>query len=76
VPRLKCTFQEFIKIIEAHGFKLNRQRGTSHRIYVGFVGGIRCVVPVAVHNMGDEIKIGTLESMIRQSGLPKKLFRK
>jgi predicted RNA binding protein YcfA (HicA-like mRNA interferase family) len=33
-------------------------------------------VTVAVHDMGNEIKPGTLNAMIRQSGLPKKLFRK
>jgi predicted RNA binding protein YcfA (HicA-like mRNA interferase family) len=33
-------------------------------------------VDVAPHQLGSEIKIGTLQSMIRQSGLPKKLFRR
>jgi len=34
------------------------------------------VVTVAFHAIGDEIKPDTLASMIRQSGLPKSLFRK
>jgi predicted RNA binding protein YcfA (HicA-like mRNA interferase family) len=72
VPSLKCTFREFIEIIELHKFWLERQEG-SHRQYKNAAGNR---VTVAVHDMGDEIKIKTLESMIRQSGLPKKLFRK
>ena len=33
-------------------------------------------VDLAVHNLNDDIPIGTLQSIIRQSGLPKALFRK
>lgn len=75
MPRLKCTFREFIKIIEAHGFTLDRQDG-SHRQYVGIMGAKWRLVTVAVVNPGDEIRTGTLKAMIRQSGLPDKLFRK
>ncbi len=75
MPRLKCTFREFITIIEAYGFVLARQDG-SHRRYVGMVGAKRRQVTVAVVNQGDEIRTGTLKSMIRQSGLPEQLFRK
>jgi hypothetical protein len=39
------------------------------------VGGEVRLVVVAPHRMSDDIKSGTLASMIRQSGLPKKLFR-
>jgi predicted RNA binding protein YcfA (HicA-like mRNA interferase family) len=72
LPRLKATFREFISIILAHKFCLERQDG-SHRQYKDEKGHL---VTVAVHDMGEEIKPGTLKSMIRQSGLPKKLFRK
>jgi len=72
VPRLKCTFREFIEILERRKFWLERQDG-SHRQYKNASGNR---VTVAAHNMNDEIRPGTLESMIRQSGLPKKLFRK
>ena len=68
------TFREFIKILESHGFELDRQRG-SHRVYKGVVGGQTRVVVVAGHREGEEIKRGTLNSMIRQSGLPKRVFR-
>ncbi|HMA70752.1 MAG TPA: type II toxin-antitoxin system HicA family toxin [Xanthobacteraceae bacterium] len=76
MPGLKCTFLEFIKIIEAHGFKLDRQRSTSHRQYVGSVGGMRRIVTVAFHSPTESIRPGTLKAMIRQSGLPQSLFRK
>jgi predicted RNA binding protein YcfA (HicA-like mRNA interferase family) len=42
------TFREFIKILEAHGFELDRQRG-SHRVYKGVVEGRTRVVVVAGH---------------------------
>lgn len=76
MPSLKCTFGEFIEIITRNGFVLHRQSGTSHAIYRREHGtDIRSIV-VAAQNMNEEIKPGTLQSMIRQSGLPKRLFRK
>jgi predicted RNA binding protein YcfA (HicA-like mRNA interferase family) len=55
-----------------HQIKCIRQEG-SHRQYRDPGGN---VVTVAYHNINAEILPKTLESMIRQSGLPKKLFRK
>lgn len=71
MPRLSCTFAEFIAIIESHGFVLHRHGATNHRRYRHADGRF---VDMSPHN-GD-IPIGTLQSMIRQSGLSKKLFRK
>ncbi len=68
-------FRDFIRILLAHGFVLDRQRGTSHRMYKGRVGARTRLVVVAVHRESDDIKPGTLASMIRQSGLDRKLFR-
>ena len=76
MPRLKCTFREFIAIIEAHGFVEIRHEGGSHRRYRAVLGGRAHSVTVAYHAIGDEILPDTLASMIRQSGLPKALFRK
>jgi predicted RNA binding protein YcfA (HicA-like mRNA interferase family) len=76
VPRLKCTFDEFVVIIEAHGFVLHRHGATSHRRYRGVIDGEVRFVDIAGHSGNDEILPGTLASMIRQSGLPKRLFRK
>ena len=67
-------FREFVQILTDYGFTERRQKG-SHRTYVGTVSGKTRLVVVAVHNWNDEIKPGTLASMIRQSGLPKRLFR-
>jgi predicted RNA binding protein YcfA (HicA-like mRNA interferase family) len=71
---VKCTFKEFISILEANGFKLDRQKG-SHRQYERVVGNTTRVVTVAGSG-NEEIDTGTLKSMIRQSGLPASLFRK
>jgi predicted RNA binding protein YcfA (HicA-like mRNA interferase family) len=68
-------FREFIRNLESHGFALARQSGTSHRVYKGRIGGRTRLVVVACHSENDDIKPGTLSSMIRQSGLPKRTFR-
>jgi predicted RNA binding protein YcfA (HicA-like mRNA interferase family) len=69
-------FRDFIRILVSHGFeKLDRQRG-SHRLYQGRIGGRTRLVVVACHSENDDIKPGTLASMIRQSGLPKRTFRR
>ncbi len=49
------TFREFIRVLEAHGFELDRQRGTSHRIYKKVVRGKTRMVVVACHREGDDI---------------------
>lgn len=52
-----------------------RQGKGSHAIYRGKTNGEVRLVTVAAHRMTDDIEPGTLGSMIRQSGLPKNLFR-
>ncbi|HWA92744.1 MAG TPA: type II toxin-antitoxin system HicA family toxin [Rhizomicrobium sp.] len=77
MPRLKCTFREFIAILERNGFVEieDRQRGSHRKFRREDPGGVRLVI-VAYHAIGDEILPGTLMSMVRQSGLSKSLFRK
>jgi len=65
-----------LKIIERYGFVEIRHGATSHRRYRGVIDGEVRFVDWAPHNLNSEIPVGTLQSMIRQSGLPKKLFRK
>ena len=72
--RASVNFRRFIAIIDQHGFALDRTKG-SHRQYKAVVAGVTRTVTVAVHGLGDDIKPRTLASMIRQSGLPKRLFR-
>jgi predicted RNA binding protein YcfA (HicA-like mRNA interferase family) len=66
-------FAEFTEIIRRHGFELQRQGRGSHAIWRGTVKGqVRQVVVAGIG--ADDVKHGTLASMIRQSGLPKRLF--
>lgn len=75
MPRLICTFQQVLDILLSNGFVVQRHDGTSHRQLRGIVSGEVRVVTVA-GKLSDEVAIGTLQSMIRQSGLSKKLFRR
>lgn len=68
-------YRQFIQIIELEGFHLHRHGATSHRRYRGVVLEEVRYVDVTPHSMNDDIPKGTLASMIRQSGLPKRLFR-
>ena len=43
---------------------------------IAVINGEVRFVDVAAHSLNDEIAPGTLNSMIRQSGLSKRLFRK
>jgi predicted RNA binding protein YcfA (HicA-like mRNA interferase family) len=67
-------YREIILILETHGFVLERSRG-SHKHYVGYVKGQRKLVTADFSQLGEDILPRNLQSMIRQSGLPKKLFR-
>lgn len=68
-------FRDFLRILEQEHFTLVRQAG-SHRLYEAVVEGQRRIVTVAGHRESDEIRPGTLASMIRQSGLPKARFQR
>ena len=61
---------EVCKILERQGFVAVRQRG-SHRIMQLQKEGTTVTVPVPLH---DSLRRGTLQSVIRQSGLAKSLF--
>jgi predicted RNA binding protein YcfA (HicA-like mRNA interferase family) len=57
-------------ILEKNAFSEVRRRG-SHIIMQKRVAGSTITIPVPNHN---EIRIGTLQSIIRQSGLPRSEF--
>jgi predicted RNA binding protein YcfA (HicA-like mRNA interferase family) len=59
-----------IAILERHGFKRVRQRG-SHIVMQRVTPGGTTTVPVPDHK---ELRAGTLRSIIRQSGLPRSEF--
>ena len=62
--------REVCKILAEHGFVQVRHRG-SHIIMQKKIEGSTITVPVPDH---DELRIGTLQSIIRQSGLSRALF--
>lgn len=76
MPSLKCTYAEFIEILKRNGFTLLRHDATSHQRWRCEHSGEVWYVTIAFHSAGDNIPLGTLQSMIHQSGLSKKLFRK
>ena len=65
--------RQVIRILEQHGFRLVRQRG-SHRLFEGMVGGRRKIIPVPGKD-GDDVRMGTLSAIANQSGLSGRLFR-
>ena len=62
--------REACKVLEAEGFTEVRQRG-SHIVMQKRSENTTTTVPVPDHK---ELKIGTLASIIRQSGLPRSMF--
>ena len=60
------------KILEKHGFAKVRQKG-SHIVMQKKIPNSTITVPVPNHK---EIKRGTLQSIIRQSGISKEEFSK
>jgi predicted RNA binding protein YcfA (HicA-like mRNA interferase family) len=66
----RLSGREVCRILEQHGFSRIRQRG-SHAIMQKLIPGSTITVPVPLH---DELKIGTLNNVIRQSRLPRTLF--
>lgn len=61
---------EICRILEQHGFHNVRQRG-SHAVMQKRDGISTVTVPVPMHR---EVRIGTLSSIIRQSGVPRSVF--
>jgi len=64
------SVRDVCRILEQHGFQIVRQRG-SHIVMQRRTDGGTVTVPIPDHA---EIKIGTLQSIIRQSGIPRNVF--
>ena len=62
---------EICEILESNGFRKVRHRRTSHAIMQKSESERTITIPVPQHKY---VKIGTLQSIIRQSELPKELF--
>jgi predicted RNA binding protein YcfA (HicA-like mRNA interferase family) len=63
----KLSGQEVCAILERHGFARVRQRG-SHVVMQRLTAEGTITVPVPDHS---ELRIGTLRSIVRQTGLPR-----
>jgi len=71
VPKLgSFSGAEVVAIMEQHNFVQARQKG-SHKIMQKMDESDTITVPVPMHKV---VKIGTLQSIIRQSGIPKEAF--
>ena len=72
MPKLPVLSGEKVcQILSQQGFVKIRQRG-SHVIMQMKTGSSTVTIPVPNHK---ELRIGTLQSIIRQSGLPKDIFK-
>ena len=67
------TGRELVKILRGNGFKESRRRG-SHLIFSHQSTGV--TVPVPLHGGNPPVPVGTLMAIIKQSKLPKVLFKK
>lgn len=71
MPKLRVlSGRDVCKILAQHGFEKVRHKG-SHIVMQKQIGNSTITIPVPDH---DELKIGTLLGIIRQSELPRSLF--
>jgi predicted RNA binding protein YcfA (HicA-like mRNA interferase family) len=66
----RLSGREVCALLARNGFVEKRQRG-SHVVMQKQAGGSTVTVPVPLH---DELRTGTLLSIIRQSGIPRSEF--
>ena len=72
MPRLGVfSGAEVCRILEGAGFRVVRQRGSHLILQRAHLSGETTTVPVPNHRV---VRIGTLLSIIRQSGVPKEQF--
>ena len=71
MPRLGLfSGEQIVNIMKQAGFSPVRQKG-SHLIMQKHIDETTVTVPIPMHKI---VKIGTLQSIIRQSGIPKEAF--
>ena len=74
MPKLRpLTPKEVCGILQSHGFVKARQAGSHIIMRLDLKGGDSRTVPIPNHS---EIAVGTLKSIISQSGLDAGLFRR
>ena len=69
-------YREVLRILRDNGFSYKRDGKGKHTIWEGKHSGKTYVVTLSYDQEGNDVPKGTLDNIIRQSGLPKKLFRK
>lgn len=69
-------YRDVLAILSENGFAFKRYGKGSHRIYEAHHSGKAWSVILSYRSGNDNVKPGTLGSIIRQSGLPKSAFRK
>lgn len=69
------TYRQLMRILADNDCKVVRNPSGSHVIYERITPEKRYVFPVSSSKSGDDVAPGTLAAIIRQSGLPKKLFK-
>ena len=75
MPKYKpLKYRDVTTILKNLGFQQESGTGSSHQTWVLTRDHISYAVTVAFHGANKEFKRGTLDSMIRQSGFPKKEF--
>ncbi len=73
MPDAVWSSKEIERFLKSKGFKLARQKG-SHQQFVGYVEGVKKRVTVMANQKYFTPK--TMKSMIEQSGLDKKKWKK
>jgi predicted RNA binding protein YcfA (HicA-like mRNA interferase family) len=71
-PMRPLTAKKLIHVLVSYGFVLVRHRG-SHQIYRRELNGI--IVPVPLHGKNRPIPVGTFLEIVKQSKLPKDVFK-
>lgn len=67
-------YRQFLKILADYDFKVERIRGSHHQLE-GWVDGKRRMVTASYTRSNKDILPKNFASMIRQSGLSKKIFK-
>ena len=68
-------YSRVVDVLSENGIKFKREGKGSHRIYEGSYLGTIHSVTLSFARPGADVPPGTLSAIIRQSGLPKNLFR-
>ena len=69
-------FRDVKRILRDNGISFKRYGKGKHEIWEGTYDGKTQIVELSCSQDGDDVPKGTLGNIKRQSGLPKKLFRK